>query len=337
MKRIMKLLLGFLVVVVLTNALLASGTGAGTPIQAPSVNLKVTYTDGVGNSVTKNASADAVGDWAESVKAIHGLVAGDILCPDLAGFVATTHLYTGVTANENYLFSFSFTNRSNEAVTADAAVVLAQNGTRWSMIDDPAKVIAEDAVQTFLITVNSGTAIAFQRVTLNVTTSITAVPSVTKNVVSYNAWTAAVGAAGDTGVYGGVDNIFNYYVLEAQGFELTVLSRTAEITAPVANGYAGLITDPVPGAKIKYTIAVRNDSSSVATDVDISDIIPNNCHLFFTDTPTVANEVANHWTALPAGFVPTANTTAGGQTISFMNINISPNAVLTLNYTVTID
>lgn len=337
MKKIGKIVLLTFALVLLINTALASGTGAGTAILAKAVSLNVHFVDQGGSSQSKSAATDGISDWTQSVKAIHGLDPQTALCPAITGFAEANHgPYQGLAAASNYVFDLSFRNRSNESVTTDVIAAMTQAGSRWSITDSAEKTIIEDQIEHYFVTVNSGTALAFERVTINVTASITAVPSTTKNVVSYNAFANAVGDM-QNGAYGGIDNIAYYYILEAEGFDLTVVTRSVEITAPT--GYTGNPNDPVPGAKVKYTIAVKNNSSSVATAVDISDVIPNSCHLYFNDTPTVEGEVNNHWVAGIDGtsFSPTVNTTAGGATVTFMDVNISANATITLNYTVTID
>jgi uncharacterized repeat protein (TIGR01451 family) len=324
----------------LTGTALASGTAAGTVIQAKAVSLNVHFVDGAGVAQSKSAAADLlVEDWTEEVAAIHGLLPGTVLCPAIAAFAEANHgVYDALPAASDYVFNLTFRNRSNESVTADVEAALIQAGARWSITDTAAQTIVEDSIGQYYVTVNSGTALAFERVTVNITASITEVPSVTKNVVSYNVFDGAIGDNANGG-YGGDDDIPYYYILEAEGFDLSVITRSVEITSPQLKGYTGGANDPVPGAKIKYTIAVKNNSSSVATAVDISDVIPNNCHLYFNDTPTVEGEVNDHWVAGTdgTGFDPTSNATAAGATITFKDINISANETITLNYTVTID
>lgn len=337
MRKIKGLILCFLFSVMFITALQASGTGAGVTITAPSTDLKIVYGDGSGGSTTKNASIDGINDWASEVKAVHGLLPGEISCPTIVGFTGANHgPYIGITGNQEYAISFTYNNRSNESITADIAAAVLGGGGRWTVADTSELNVDEDQNKTFFVTINVGNALAFERITVNITASITAVPSTTKNVVSYNAFENAVGDM-QNGAYGGIDDIFNYYVLEAQGFNLSVVSRSVEVIAPTSRGYNGGANDPVPGAKIKYSIAVRNDGSTVATNVDISDKIPNNCHLYFNDTPEVLGERNNHWVAEPDGFAPTLNTTAAGTVITFNDVNISPNNTVTLSYTVTID
>lgn len=325
--------------VMLTGTVLASGTLAGTSILAKAVSLNVHYTTQGGVATQNSAAANGIEDWIEEVDAIHGLQPGTVFCPAIGTFAEANHgPYDALPAASDYVFNLTFRNRSNESVTADVEAALTQAGARWSIADTAAQTIVEDGLGQYYVTVNSGTALAFERVTVNITASITAVPSVTKNVVSYNVFDGAIGDNANGG-YGGDDDIPYYYILEAEGFNLTVVTRAVEITSPQIKGYGGGAHDPVPGSKVKYTIAVKNNSSSVATLVDISDVIPNNCHLYFNDAPTVEGEVNDHWVAMDDGstFEPTSNTTAAGTTVTFKDINISPNYTITLNYTVTID
>ncbi len=332
-----KIILFSLLLLILASVTLASGTKAGSPITATSTNIVLRYSDGGSGEVSKNAKSDLIADWRQTIKAIHGLLPGDITCPQLAGFAKDTRVYTNVTANVDYVFSFTYYNRSNENVTADAVTVFNQPASRWSYIDPAARRIVEDEAVTYKVTVNSGTAIANEKVTLNVTASITAVESGmgNLNVVSYNVFENVVSSDMQLGAYGGVNDIFNFYVLQAQGFSLTIITRNIDITVP--SGYTGGAHDPVPGAKLTYTIVLRNNNTSVATNVDIFDNIPSNCHLYYTDVPTVLGEVRNLWNAGGGGFTPTGNTVPGGSLITFNDVNISGNHTITLNYAVTID
>jgi uncharacterized repeat protein (TIGR01451 family) len=84
-----------------------------------------------------------------------------------------------------------------------------------------------------------------------------------------------------------VDDISHFYVLEAEDYDLEFVQRTSEVRAPTIRGYTGNISDPVPGSKIIYTIVFKNNSTGKAMNVQIRDKIPNNCHLYYNDTPSV--------------------------------------------------
>lgn len=307
-----KLLIVTGLVLMLTSAVYASGTAANTTIEALGSNIVVSFTGGsTAGGVTQN--------WSGSVLAIHGLLENNI-----TGGTNRTDVAVGA----DQTFAFEYRNRSNQAVVVRMDSTLTQAAARWSMTDDATKNIAEDALETFTAIVNADTPEALELVTLDVTTLIESAANMPLNVVSYNAFANAVGDM-QNGAYGGLGTFSHQYTLQAQGYDrISVVSRAAAI-----DGAQG--TAVIPGAKILYTITVRNDSSSVATDISIADVIPNSCHLYFNDAPAVIGEVGDTWTT--AGFAPQANTTAAGATVTFSGLDIPANSTITLSYTVTID
>jgi uncharacterized repeat protein (TIGR01451 family) len=119
----------------------------------------------------------------------------------------------------------------------------------------------------------------------------------------------------------------NYtFVLLAEGYTVKVLSRTVTVNAP--NGTAQLL----PGAKIKYDITVQNLGGSIATSVNIKDLIPANCHLYYTDAPTVVGTTEWAW----LGATDNAATNATTDAVKY-EITIPALTTVTASYTVTLD
>lgn len=77
-------------------------------------------------------------------------------------------------------------------------------------------------------------------------------------------------------VYGGYT--FYQYQLNGMIFSplLNIVTRSVQVIAPTANGYAGPSNAVIPGSKIIYTTVIRNDGSDDATNANISDYIPQN-------------------------------------------------------------
>lgn len=315
-------------ILICLNVLNASGVAAGTIINASSQNVQLSFTE-AGTTNIKLASDFDIDDWETKVLAIHGLLPGTATST-LPGFSEETPFYNNVTP-DSYVFTFPVINRSNESVTIDITATHNQETTHWLLANSDAVFCPEDQMATFVVTLSASVLEALERVTLNTTVTLTETPS-TKNIVSYNMFDMAVGAMANGG-YGGTENVSYLYTLQAVGFNLEILSKTFVVTHP-SGDLSG--EEPFPGSKITYTVVVKNNSVSNALNVSLNDVIPNNCHLYFDDMPTVAG-ASNLWEAAD-DFSPTVNaTTGGGEIITFGNINIDADKKITLNYTVTVD
>lgn len=305
----MKRIIGaVLVLSLLCGSLFASGTGAGTAINALATNIELSF-----SGTTKNAAADGLGDWTQSVAAIHGLVEKSLVVPG-----ALTGLVDGT-----YSFQFGYLNRGNTDVVVDINRNFVRDAANhWSVTGDSGtKNIAEDAIVNWDIDVVGASLLASEAATLSVTATI---QGGGLNVVSYNAFVNAVSSEIFDGAYGGTNNITHTYTLVAQGADLAVLSRTAVITDALGGSAA------IPGAKILYTVVVRNNNATRILDAVITDKVPNACHFYSTDAAAVAG-LENIDPVLPTGFG------AAGTDIQFSNLDIPANGTVTMSYTVTID
>lgn len=308
----MKKIIGsLLVLTLLCSSVFASGTLRGTVINALASDIVLNY---AGN--TKDATADGIADASQIVAAIHGLLETQADAP-----VALTGLVDGT-----YDFAFSYMNRSNGDVDVDITRVFTPDARgHWTVTGDAGiKAIAEDAVVQWTIAVVGASLESLEAATLSVTAKI---QGADLNVVSYNAF---VGAVGDMqgGAYGGTDAINHVYRLEALGADVTILSRTAAITDPLSG------SNPIPGAKIKYTVVIQNNNSARIVGAQIADKVPNSCHFYDVDVPTVVGTENDATVALPT---LTAATGTAGADIVFSNMDIPANGTVTLDYTVTID
>ncbi len=305
----MKKLIGsLLVLTILCSAVFASGTRVNTIINAVAADIVLNY---AGN--TKNATADGLTDITSNVAAIHGLLETQANVPALL-----TDLVDGT-----YNFDFAYLNRSNDDVIVDINQVFTPDARgHWTVsADEGTKNILEDQIATWNIAVVGALLESLEPATLSVTAKI---QGGGLNVVSYNAF---AGAVGDMlgGAYGGTDAIAHTYSLIALGADVTILSRTSVITDPL------LGSNPIPGAKIKYTVVVQNNNAARIVGAEITDRVPNNCHFYDTDAATITGTENDLTVVKPTG------TGAAGTAITYSNMNIGPNATLTMEYTVTID
>jgi len=102
------------------------------------------------------------------------------------------------------------------------------------------------------------------------------------------------------------------------------------ITAP--DDYSGSSTDVIPGSKIKYTTDFENQSSGPATNCTITDIIPNNTHLYYVEnvTPTLNGDISN------VSYQGVTNNVGPNNEVKFQ-FDIDANGSASMNFTVTID
>ncbi len=321
----MKNLKGILWFVLLLNIIFAA-------IIAPSSNLVIT-----GRGATNNAAADGnINDHTTAIKEINGLIA------ESATYNATgldiyyeEGIYKGLVPGEDYLVEFSLCSRGNNSDTVNIDVSLIESGElTWVTAAPTTVAMVPWQLTKFLVTVNPSGAYAAEKTTLNVDVALTAESA--PNVVSYNAFPAANVSKtyNGAGVYGGVDLLSTQtLILMAQGYDLAIIDRVVEVFAP--NGYDGLpvnINNIVPGSKVKYSLIIENKNASIATGVDLKDAIPANCHLYYTDEPTVNGSVnvIAEWKGATANVEPTANAV-------WFKITIPGYERVTASYTITVD
>ncbi len=327
------LILSILLIALASNLLHASGTEAGSRIIAVSTNIEVIFTDSEGAAASKDASTDGIPDNIQTLLEINGLVqtATDVsaLGSPVSGVYKNIKGGTSGTVRP-YLLTFTYMNRGNtsEDIKISSNVT---GGPRWITQDDVRKHVIEDDIGTLRVTLNVQNPISLEDISLRVIGSLVTA----SNVVSYNAWTGAVGiieGGFEANVpYGGLNNITNNYTLEAEGASLVFPDKTLAISAPP--DYEGSATAPVPGAKLRYTTTIKNTSTVVAINVDFRDQVPNDCHLYYEDTPEISGTADTNYSWYGA-----QNNSAGsGSTFGWDDIRISPNATVTLKYSVTID
>jgi uncharacterized repeat protein (TIGR01451 family) len=300
-----------------------TGTAGDATIQSFGVDTVASYPGG-------SAAGAVTQDVNIPVLSIHGL-AYETLSADLG---VSGNLYTPVVPGQPYGFSFEYINRGNMTDTYGVLPTIETTGGHFvADVAAPSIVVAPWQVAYADVNVSANnTTVSYERATLNV--SIYIDNPVWDNaedlVASYNAFNGAYvgGTYADEGIYGGLgDSAMNYtFVLSAEGYTVKVLSRTVTVNAP--NGTAQLL----PGAKIKYDIAVQNLGGSIATSVNIKDLIPANCHLYHTDAPTVVGTTEWAW----LGATDNAATQATVDAVKY-EITIPALTTVTASYTVTLD
>jgi len=318
------------VIMVMLSWLSASGTRAGDSVFSPSVNLTIEYSSGSGGLTTsKNAADFGIADTAMNVLEINGLVETNLSLAGLSGLNLVGGLYKAVVPGTDYVMKFSYLNRGNndEVVSFSSTVT----DVDWSGAAEVTTNLLEDATHVFTVTMNAGVNLVenLEKATFNILTRLVD----PDNVVSYNAFTAAVGAIGDTGTYGGTDNITHQYSFEIEGYNMEFSKRDVAVNSPTAYGYpADHPTDVVPGSKIRYDIVFRNNSKAIAKDVILRDKIPNNCHLYYTETPAVDGATASAWEG-------ETNNNADSTTVDAVKfrVTVPAESTVTASYSVTID
>lgn len=308
-----------------------SGTGKGIIILAPSSNL-VLGTE-IDINYQKNATADALSDDAKNVIEINGLAKESVRDGNLA-FASTMYAndyYKGLKPGEAYSVLLSYINRGNDTDAYGVTVDLVQQSNRWTTSYSNSGLNNVGAWQIAQVEVKAmpESALSFEKTTLNITVGYDA-----GTAVSYNAYTGAFinNTYANEGYYGGEDNFSYTFRLEAEGYDLKVLSRSTTINAPSSKGYTGNGNDLVPGTKVKYIIAIYNNSTAVATSVNLKDAVPNNCHFYYSDAPAVVGALGWDWKGA-------TDNNAGPGVVDPINfeITIPARGTVTASYTVTVD
>jgi uncharacterized repeat protein (TIGR01451 family) len=263
-----------------------------------------------------------------SVKKISGLAYETVLS-DVPG--TANNLYKPMVPGVTYNISFEYINRGNADDQIDLTTALTRtNDGHFTVGANQSTTVTAWQVASFNVEIDADNAYAYERATVDVTVDLNGV-----NAVSYNAFNDAYegGTFASDGQYGGVDDLSYRFVLEAEGYSLTILSRSVTVNAPT--GYTGTPvseTNLVPGVQITYFVAVKNNNNSVATSINLTDVIPNSCHLYYTTTPNVTGTTRWDW----QGATDNAATNATNDAVKF-EITIPALSTVTASYTVTLD
>jgi uncharacterized repeat protein (TIGR01451 family) len=298
-----------------------AGTAASAALSANGSNIVVSYSSGsITGTVTQNRTV--------TVKKISGLAYETVLS-DVPG--TANNLYRPMVPGVTYNISFEYINRGNASDQIDLTTALTRtNDGHFTVGGNESKTVTAWQVASFNVEIDADNAYAYERATVDVTVDLNGV-----NAVSYNAFNDAYegGTFASDGQYGGVDDLSYRFVLEAEGYSLTILSRSVTVNAPT--GYTGTPvseTNLVPGVQITYFVAVKNNNNSVATSINLTDVIPNSCHLYYTTTPNVTGTTRWDW----QGATDNAATNATNDAVKF-EITIPALSTVTASYTVTLD
>jgi len=104
---------------------------------------------------------------------------------------------------------------------------------------------------------------------------------------------------------------------EGSGPHLKVSTRDAIVAAPIAGGYSGSATDPVPGATITYKVTYTNDGFAIAKNIGIIDKVPGDYTEYKLDSATgeaiisveYSSDEGSTWNYTPSGTFVDANVT----------------------------
>jgi len=298
------------------------GTADNTNVIANGSDIEVIYSAG---SVTGDAGQDS----SIFVDKISGAAYPGIQDGNLA-LSYSSSIYKGLEPGESYSVRFFFINRGNDDDSFSISSILTQGASRWTKneINSNLSNVSPWQLGNVEVVAQPTLAEALEPVTLSVQIDLS--PG---TAVNYDAFTNAyIGATyQDEGHYGGLQQaVNNTFRLEAEGYELTVLDRSVTISAPA--GYSGDADDLVPGSKIKYFIVVKNESTAVATSINLTDVIPQNCHLYYTNLPGVTGATAWEW----QGVTNNSATSETADAVKFV-ITIPASGTVTAQYSVTID
>jgi uncharacterized repeat protein (TIGR01451 family) len=320
MKRSILLLI---IAATLLSGVWASGTAAGAIITAASTNIQLSYSDGAGGTSVKTADADGIADATNTVAKISGILDKGFA----TAMPLTSGIYAGLVPSESYTIDISLRNNgnANDDVVLSAALT---GSNRWAVSTPATLNLIEDQLEAMTLTVVptgvGGGAFAFERATVDTTVALVDQTA----VASYNPFADAYKDTTLEAIYGGAASFSNQFVFEAMGYNLRVLSRAGAVVADPLGGTAA-----IPGAIIRYTIVVENQSSAPAIDVTVRDVVPNNTHLY-TQAPyaPVISEAA-----LAGNTAAEANANQATGTLTFNNLDIPAYGTATINYNVTID
>lgn len=300
-----------------------SGSAVNAPINSYAADIVVSYQGGATNGLANGIPS--ITDL--SVQKISGLTDPRIEDGGL-GEQYLGNMYAGLIPGEQYRLCYKFVNRGNSTDTYQIQSNLQQAGNRWSVNAPAAVVVSPWQVAAANIVVAPATALAMESVTLNVGVALAL-----DTAVQYSAFSGAFtgGTYNNEGVYGGVQSVASQaYILQAEGYNVDIVTRSMNIINP--NGVTVDAANVVPGSLIKYTIVLRNHGNATASDVIIADKVPQNCHLYYSQEPTVNGAVSATW----EGATSNAAIYTDVNAIRF-RLTISPQTMTTLSYAVSVD
>ncbi len=307
-----------------------SGTGAATTINVAGSNLAVSAQHTLGSF---SASGTAALDKLHSVQKISGLAYETVLTDVTQN---ADYLYQALVPGQTYGISFEYIQRGNNSDTIELSATLErQNTGNFNIVNGTntlnytvSKIIEPWQVASFNILINADNAYSLDTATLNVSVLVNGTAP-----VSYSAFANAYAATFDSDrAYGGEN--FSYIInLIAEGYDLEILERIVSVNAPA--GYTGEVISSekiVPGTKLDHYIVIKNNSFSDAVSINIKDVIPANCHLYYIENvmPTVNGALVWEWKGATANVAPKDNAI-------WYEITIPGQSVVTASYSVTLD
>jgi uncharacterized repeat protein (TIGR01451 family) len=300
-----------------------NGTAPNTTILSRAQDIELIYAGG-----SKTAADDGIQNLSDiQVQKISGMAFLRTQDGNL-GATYDGYRYKGLIPGATYAVRYGFINRGNDTDIYHVTATLAQSAGRWSISSPSNFTVSPWQLGVVDVSVAPNTAEATELVTVNV-----ALELALGTAVSYTVFPNAAphGTYRSEGLYGGVQASGQQtFILQAEGYNIAVVARQASVSQPA--GVSVSATTLVPGSKIFYVIAVKNNGSTVATDVMLNDRIPHNCHLFYTDAPAVVGATTWTW----EGVTNNAATEADLNAVKF-KLTIPANGQVTASYTVTVD
>lgn len=308
-----------------------SGTESGATINTLGASLQINAPHTLGSF---SANGTVAQDTSRTVQKISGLAYETVLTNVTQN---ANYLYQAMVPGQTYGISFEYIQRGNAGDTIDFNATLERKNTdnfniasgASSLNYTESKAVAAWQVASFNILINADNAYSLDVSTLNVDVSVNGA-----DLVSYSAFTNAYANTFDNTdrAYGG-ENFSYVIMLKAEGYNLQILDRIVSVNAPT--GYTGTaisLDEIVPGTKIDHTIVIRNNSLSDAVNVNIKDLIPNNCHLYYIEgeTPTVDGSILWEWKGATTNVAPAADAI-------WYEMTIPGQSVVTASYSVTLD
>lgn len=310
----------------ITAGELFSGTAANTNIIAQASAMKLNY-----DLETRYANEDNIANDTTLVQKISGFAKERVYDGNL-GETFENNAYQGLTPGREYSVLLSYINRGNDTDSLTANVNLQQEDSRWNMLSNGLlNNVSKWQKIDYEVKVLPASAMAYERTTLNITLSL-----LNGNAVEYSKFSEAYGGGtlGNEGVYGGAD-YFNYeFCLQAQSVELLFVDRLVYVEKPdsLVEGIDIDEKNYVPGTKIRYAVVIRNNSSITIPTVNLKDVIPEHCHLYYTELPTIEGIPTENWEWKGA-----TENIAIGEAVYFEVRNMPGNTTVTASYTVTLD
>lgn len=250
------------------------------------------------------------------------------------GEAYSAEIYRGLEPGREYSVLLSYINRGNDVDSYTATVSLDQEASRWtsSTYVNNLENVSRWQLASFEAKVVPAQANAYEQVTFNVAVALSA-GTAHKYEGYAGAWFG--GTFNNDGWYGGEQRFpvsgSHVFVLQAEGYELRFINKSAVIDVP-AGAQETNQGKLIPGSQIIFTVVLKNLSTAAATSVNITDVIPQNCHLFYTNTPTVEGATSWAW----KGAEDNNATSDTPEAVKF-EVTVPSRGTVTVNYTVTVD